>query len=60
MLHMYATTHNEMNKTLEPEVADFPTEFQEHKRRKRNPSDKQTSVPINTEVKSCSVRDPRP
>jgi hypothetical protein len=60
MVHMYATTHNEMNKTLQPEVADFPTEFWEQKRRKRNPSDKQTSVPINTEMKSASVRDPRP
>jgi hypothetical protein len=49
-----------MNKTLQPEVADFPTEFREQKRRKPNPSDKQTSVPINTEVKSASVRDPRP
>jgi hypothetical protein len=60
MLHMYATTHNEMNKTLQPEVADFPTEFREQKRRKRNPSDKRASLPNNTEVKSASVRDPQP
>jgi hypothetical protein len=24
MLHMYAATHNEMNKTLQPEVAELP------------------------------------
>jgi hypothetical protein len=59
MLHMYATTHNE-DKTLQPEVAELPTEFREQKRRKRNPSDKQASLPNNTEVKSASVRDPRP
>jgi hypothetical protein len=39
MLHMYAATHNEMNKSLQPEAAELPMDFREQKRHKHNPSD---------------------
>lgn len=48
-----------LNNTLQPDKVESPKEFREQKRRKRNPSDQQASLPNKTTVASCSVRDPR-
>jgi hypothetical protein len=56
---LYADIHREMNETLQSGQVESPAEFREHKRRTRNPSDKQGSLTSKTVVTGCSVRDPR-
>jgi hypothetical protein len=59
ILRLYAAIHRDMNETLQSEQVEPPKEFLEHKRRNRNPSDKQANLTSNTAVTGCGVRDPR-
>jgi hypothetical protein len=61
LLHLYATTHRELSDSRQPEpVQEEPKEeIREQRRRKRNTSDEQRTVPKNAAGASGNVCDPR-